>query len=156
MTHSQLVHGLIGFSDVDFVGCRVERKSTSGTCHFLGRSLVSWHSKKQNSVVLSMAEAEYIATGLCCAQILWMKQTLSDFDLSFEHVPVKCDNTSAISISKNPMQHSRTKNIDIRHHFLRDHVQKGDITLEFVSTKDQLADIFTKPLSEEQFVDIRR
>ena len=82
--------------------------------------------------------------------------TLSDFDLSFEHVPVKCDNTSAISISKNPMQHSRTKNIDIRHHFLRDHVQKGDITLEFVSTKDQLADIFTKPLSEEQFVDIRR
>ena len=147
---------LIAFQDADFVGCKIERKNTSSNCHFLGRSLVSWHSKKQNSVVLSMAEAEYIATGLCCAQILWMKQTLSDFDLSFEHVPVKCDNTSAISISKNPMQHSRTKNIDIRHHFLRDHVQKGDITLEFVSTKDQLADIFTKPLSEEQFVDIRR
>ena len=103
-----------------------------------------------------MAEAEYIATSLCCAQILWMKQTLSDFDLSFEHVPIKCDNTSVISISKNLMQHSRTKSIDIRHHFLRDHTQKGDITLEFVSTKDQLANIFTKPLSEEQFVDIRR
>ena len=65
-----------------------------------------------------------------------MKQTLSDFDLSFEHVPIKCDNTSAISISKNLMQHSRTKHIEIRHHFLRDHVQQGDITLEFVSTKD--------------------
>ena len=74
----------------------------------------------------------------------------------FEHVLIKCDNTSAINISKNPVQHSRTKHIEIRHHFLRDHAQKGDITLEFVRTKDQLANIFTKPLSEEQFVDIRR
>ena len=85
-----------------------------------------------------MMEVEYIVADLCCAQILWMKQTLSDFDLSFEHVPIKCDNTSAISISKNPMQHSRTKHIEIIHHFLRDHAQNGDITLEFVSTKDQL------------------
>ena len=85
-----------------------------------------------------------------------MKQTLSDFNLSFEHVHIKCDNTSAVNISKNHVQHSRTKHIEIRHHFLRDHAQKGDITLEFVSTKDQLVDIFTKPLSEEQFVDIRR
>ncbi|RVW87583.1 hypothetical protein CK203_041166 [Vitis vinifera] len=79
-------------------GMIVERKSTSGTCHFLGHSLVSWHSKKQNSVALSAAEAEYIAADLCCAQILWMKQTLSDFNLIFEHVPIKCDNTSAINI----------------------------------------------------------
>ncbi|RVW63069.1 Retrovirus-related Pol polyprotein from transposon RE1 [Vitis vinifera] len=122
---------LIGYSDADFAGCKVERKSTSGTCHFLGHSLVSWHNKKQNSVALSMAEAEYIAAGLCCAQILWMKQTLSDFNLIFEHVPIKCDNTSVINISKNPVQHSRTKQIEIRHHFLRDHAQKGDITLEF-------------------------
>ena len=74
----------------------------------------------------------------------------------FEHVPIKCDNTSAINISENSVQHSRTKHIEIRHHFLRDYAQKGDITLEFVSTKDQLVDIFTKSLSEEQFVDIRR
>ena len=99
-------------------------------------------------VTLSTTKAEYIAASLCCVQILWMKQTLSDFDLSFEHVPIKCDNTSAISISKNLMQHSRTKHIEIRHHFLRDHAQKGDITLEFVSTKDQLVDTLTKPLSE--------
>ena len=84
------------------------------------------------------------------------KTNTYDFDLSFEHVPIKYDNTSAISISKNHVQHSRTKHIEIRHHFLRDHAQKGDITLEFVSTKDQLVDIFTKPLSEEQFFDIRR
>ena len=123
---------------------------------FLEHSLVSWHSKKQNSVALSMAEAEYIAASLCCAQILWMKQTLTDFGLSFEHIPIKCDNTSVINISKNPVQYSKTKHIKIRHHFFRDHAQKGDIKLEFVSTKDQLVDIFTKPLSEEQFVDIRR
>ncbi|KAL6313883.1 hypothetical protein AAG906_010302 [Vitis piasezkii] len=122
---------LIRFSNVDYAGCRVERKNTSGTCHFLGHSLVSWHSKKQNSVALSTAEAKYIAVGLCCAQILWIKQTLSDFNLSFEHVPIKCDNTSAINISKNLVQHFRTKHIEIRHHFLRDHAQKGDITLEF-------------------------
>ena len=109
---------LIGFSNVDFSVCEVERKSTSDTCHFLGHSLVSWHSKKQNSLALSTAEVEYIATVLCCAQILWMKQTLSDFYLSFEHVPIKCDNTSAINISKNHVQHSRTKHIEIRHHFL--------------------------------------
>ncbi|RVW40379.1 Copia protein [Vitis vinifera] len=120
---------LIGYSDADFTGCKVERKSTSDTCHFL--ALVSWHSKKQNSVALSTTKAEYIAAGLCCAQIHWMKQTLSDFNLIFEHVPTKCDNTSAINISKNPLQHFRTKHIEIRHHFLRDHAQKGDITLEF-------------------------
>ena len=94
---------LIGFPDADFAGCKVERKNTSGTCHFLGHSLVSWHSKKQNSVASSTVEAEYIATGLCYAQILWMKQTLSDFNLSFKHVPIKCDNTSGINISKNPV-----------------------------------------------------
>ena len=105
---------------------------------------------------MSTIEVKYIAVGLCCAQILWMKQTLSDFNLPFEHVPIKCDNTSAINISKNPVQRSRTKHIEIRHHFLIDHAQNGDITLEFVSTKDQLADIFTKPLSEEQFVYMKR
>ena len=99
---------LIGFSDADFADCKVERKSISGTCHFLGHSLVSWHSKKQNSVALSTAETEYMVAGLCCAQILWMKQTLSDFNLIFDHVPIKCDNTSTINISKNPVQHSRT------------------------------------------------
>ena len=70
-------------------------------------------------------------------------------------LPIKCDNTSAINLSKNPIQYSRTKHIEIRHHFLRDHAQKGDIALEFISTEKQLANIFTKPLGEEQFSKIR-
>nr|KYP57466.1 Copia protein [Cajanus cajan] len=120
------------------------------------QNLVSWHSKKQNSVALSTAEAEYIAAGSCCAQILWMKQQLSDYGLLLDHIPIKCDNTSAINLSKNPVLHSRTKHIEIRHHFLRDHVQKGDCVLEFVETKSQLADIFTKPLPKENFFSIRQ
>ena len=111
---------------------------------------MSWHSKKQNSVALSMVELEYIATRLGCAQVLWMKQTLGDFGLIFSHVLIKCDNTNAISISKNLVQQSRTKHIEVRHHFLRDHAQKGDISLEFVRNDDQLIDIFTKPLNENQ------
>ena len=103
-------------------------------------------------VALSTKEPKYIAADLCCAQIFWMKQTLSDFNLIFEHVPIKCDNISAINISKNPVQHSRTKHIEIRNHFLRDHAQKSDITLEFVSIKDQLANTFTKPLSESNLL----
>ena len=80
-----------------------------------------------------------------------MKQTLCDFGLKFDNVPIFCDNTSAINLTKNPIHHSRTKHIDIRHHFIREHVQNCHITLEFVSSNNQLADIFTKPLSEESF-----
>ena len=85
-----------------------------------------------------------------------MMQQLSDYKLNFANVPILCDNTSAINISKNPIQHFRTKHIEIRHHFLRDHCQKGDIVLEYISTNRQLADILTKPLAEEQFCIIRR
>ena len=85
-----------------------------------------------------------------------MKETISDFGLKFSNVPIKCDNTSAIKISNNPVQHPSTKYIEIRYHFLRDHAKKGDIALDFVRTEDQLADIFTKPLNENQFVNIRR
>ena len=92
---------LICYSDADFGGCKIDRKCTSGTCHFLGYLLVSWHNKKQNSVALLTLEVEYIAVRLGCAQVLWKKQTLSDFGLTYSHVPIKCDNTSAISISKN-------------------------------------------------------
>ncbi|WVZ51176.1 hypothetical protein U9M48_002341 [Paspalum notatum var. saurae] len=140
-----------GYSDLDFAGCRVDRKSTSGGCHLLGRSLVSWSSKKQNSVVLSTAKAEYIAAGCCCAQILYMKQTLLDFGVVLGKVLLLCDNESAVKLANNPVQHSCTIHIDIHHHFIRDHVTKGGIILQGVPIKEHLADIFTKSLDESNF-----
>jgi hypothetical protein len=146
---------LIGYTDSDYAGCKVDRKSTSGTCQFLERSLVSWSSKKQISVALSTAEAEYVAARQCCAQLLWMKQTLRDFVYNLSKVPLLCDNEGAIRLADNPVEHSRTKHIDIRHHFLRDHQQKGDIDIYHISTENQLADIFTKPLDEKTFCRLR-
>jgi len=147
---------LIAYTDADYAGCKIDRKSTSGSCLFLGGCLISWASKKQNSVALSTAEAEYVAAGSCGAQVLWVKHQLSDFNIDLGCVSILCDNTSAINISKNPVQHSRTKHIEIRHHFLRDHVAKEDFKLEFIETSKQLADVFTKPLSEDRFSSIRR
>jgi hypothetical protein len=146
---------LNGYSDADYVGCKIDRKSTSGTCQFLGRSLVSWASKKQNSVALSTAEADYIGAGHCCTQLLWMRQTLRDYGYKLSKVPLLCDNESAIRMADNPVEYSRTKNIDSRYHFLRDHPQKGDIEIAYVSTYNQLADIFTKPLDEKTFSKLR-
>jgi hypothetical protein len=126
-----------------------------GTCQLLGRSLISWSSKKQNSTALSIAEAEYIAAGSFCAQIIWMKATLNDFGIKFKNVPLLCDNESSIKLTNNLVQHARAKYIDARHHFIRDHQQKEDIYIESVGTEDQLADIFTKPLDEKRFCKLR-
>jgi hypothetical protein len=141
---------LVGYSDSDYAGDKVERKSTSRTCKLLERSLVSWSSKKQNSIALSTAEAEYIAAGSCCAQISWMKATLKDFGINFKNMSLLCDNKSVVKLTNNPVQHQRTKHIDVRHHFIRDHQQKGDIAIESVGTEDQLADLFTKLLDEKR------
>jgi hypothetical protein len=146
---------LIGYSDADWAGCKIDRKSTSGTCQFLGRSLASRASKKQNSVALSTTEAEYIVAGHCCAQLLWMRQTLRDYGYKLSKVPLLCDNESAINMADNSVEHSRTKHIDIRYNFLRDHQQKGDIEIAYVNTQNQLADIFTKPLDEKTFSKLR-
>jgi hypothetical protein len=104
---------LLGYSDSDYADCKVDRKSTTGTCQFLGRSLVAWSSKKQNLVALSTAEAEYVTAGACCAQLLWMRQTLSDFGCHFDAIPLLCYNESAIKLANNLVKHSRTKHIDI-------------------------------------------
>jgi hypothetical protein len=146
---------LIGYSNSGYARCKVDRKSTSGTCQFLGRSLVSWSSKKQTSVALSTAEVEYVAAGQCCAQLLWMRQTLRDFGYNLSKVPVLCDNESAIRLADNPIEHSHTKHIDIRHHFLGDQQQMGDIDVSHISTDQQLADIFTQPLDEKRFCKLR-
>jgi hypothetical protein len=142
---------LLGYSDADYARCKVDRKSTSGTCQFLQRSHVCWSSKKQNSVALPTAEVEYVTAGSYCAQLLWMRQTLKDYGYTINHISLLCDNESAIKIAYNPCEHFRTKHIDIRHHFLRYHAIKGDIIISNVRTNDQLADIFTKPLDEKRF-----
>jgi hypothetical protein len=146
---------LVGFTDSDWAGDKVDRKSTSGACHFLGRSLVCWSSKKQNCVSVSTAEAEYVAAASSCAQILWMRQTLRDYGLEYSKVPLLCDNESTIKIAYNPVLHGKTKHIEIRNHFIRDHIARGDIVLSYIGTKEQLADIFTKPLDEKRFIELR-
>ena len=146
---------LVGYSYSDYAGDKVDRKSTSSTCQFIGRSLVSWSSKKQNSVSLSTAEAEYIVAGSCCAQLLWMTQTLKDYGIHVKHVPLLCDNAIAIKIGHNHVQHSRTKHIEVRHNFIQDHVAKEDINLKHVRNDKKLADIFTKLLDEKVFYRLR-
>ena len=142
---------LVGYPGSDFARCKLDRKSTSGTCHILS----SWHNKKQACVALSIAEVEYIGAGSCCAQTLWIKQQLEDFGLKVSKVPLFCDNTSAINLTKNQVQHSITKHIEVRHHFIHNHVSNGDCEIPFVATESQLADIFTKPLSKEKFYSFR-
>jgi hypothetical protein len=131
---------LIGYSNADYAGCKIYRKSTSETCQFLGRSLVCWSSKKQNSVSLSTAEAEYVADGSCCAQLLWMRQNLKDYGYTMNQVSLLCDNEGVIKIAYNLCEHFRTKHINIRHHFLRDHAIEGDIVISHMRTNEQLTD----------------
>ncbi|GJX30411.1 retrovirus-related pol polyprotein from transposon TNT 1-94 [Tanacetum coccineum] len=139
------------YADSDHAGDYVDRKSTSGICTFVGCCLTSWFSKKQTALAISTTEAEYVSAGKACQQALWMKQALIDYDVRLDDVPIMCDNKGAIDLSKNPVQHSRTKHIEIRHHFLRDNVQKGHISIEKVPSVDNIADILTKPLKRESF-----
>ena len=106
-------------------------------------------SKKKNSILLSTTEAEYIATGSCYTHLLWMQRLLLDYGIRQEHLTIYCDKTNAINISKNPVQHSRTKHIEIRHHFIRELIEDGTLTLEFIHTDDQKDDLFTKPLDNK-------
>ncbi|GJW50940.1 hypothetical protein Tco_0092291 [Tanacetum coccineum] len=142
---------LTGFSDADYAGCKDTFKSTSGGAQFLGEKLVSWSSKKQDCTALSTAEAEYVSLSACCAQVLWMRTQLTDYGFHFNKIPIYCDSKSAIAISCNPVQHSRTKHIAVRYHFIKEHVEKGTIELYFVKTDYQLADLFTKALPVDRF-----
>nr|GEZ21461.1 copia protein [Tanacetum cinerariifolium] len=136
------------YADSDHAEDYVDRKSTSGICTFVGCCLTSWFSKKQTVLAISTTEAEYVSARKACQQALWMKQALIDYDVRLDDVPIMCDNKSTIDLSKNPTQHSRTKHIEIRHHFLRDNVQKGHISIEKVTSVDN---ILTKSLKRESF-----
>ncbi|GKB63713.1 hypothetical protein Tco_0919899 [Tanacetum coccineum] len=139
------------YANSDHAGDYVDRKSTSGICTFLGCCLTSWFLKKQTALAISTTEAEYVSTEKACQQSLWMKQALIDYDVQLDDVLIMCDNKGAIDLRKKPVQHSRTKHIKIRHHFLHDNVQKGHISIKKVSSVDNIADILTKPLKRESF-----
>ena len=118
---------------------------------YVGNNLVSWMSKKQNSISLSTVEVEYIAAGSCCTQLLWMQKLLLDYGIRQEHLTIYYDNTSAIKISKIPVQRYQTKHIEIRHHLIRELIEDGTLTLEFIHTDDQKDDLFIKPLNSKRF-----
>nr|GEX41164.1 hypothetical protein [Tanacetum cinerariifolium] len=112
----------IVYADSDHVGGYIDRKSTSGVCTFKRCCLTSWFAKKQTALAISMTKAEYDSAEKACQQALWMKQALIDYGIRLDDISIMCDNKGVIDLSKNPIQHSRTKHIEIRHHFLRDNV----------------------------------
>nr|GEV25835.1 retrotransposon protein, putative, unclassified [Tanacetum cinerariifolium]GEZ81351.1 retrotransposon protein, putative, unclassified [Tanacetum cinerariifolium] len=112
--------------------------------------LISWSSKRQKSVAISSTKAKYIALSGCCAQILWMRSQLTDYGLGFNKIPMYCDNKSASALCYNNVQHYRSKHIDIRYHFIKEHVENGVIELYFVNAEYQLADLFTKSLGKDR------
>ncbi|GJY90924.1 copia protein [Tanacetum coccineum] len=142
---------LTGFLDVDYAGCKDTFKSTSGGTQFLVEKLVGWSSKKQDCTTLSTAEAEYVSISASCAQVIWMRTQLTDYGFHFNKIPIYCDSKSTIAISCNPVQHSRTKHIVVRYHFIKEHVEKGTNEQYFVKTDYQLADLFTKALPADRF-----
>jgi hypothetical protein len=143
---------LTAYTDADWADIIDDSKSTSGGALFLGKCLVAWLSKKQTSTSLSTSKAEYIVIASYCTQVLWMKQTLEDLQIRYDDpITINCDNTSAISISKNSVMHSKTKHIPIKYHFLRDHATQKLVKIVYVDIKEQIAYIFTKPLPKSTF-----
>ncbi|GJV26521.1 integrase, catalytic region, zinc finger, CCHC-type containing protein [Tanacetum coccineum] len=142
---------LTAYSDADHAGCNDDCKSTSGGIQFLGDKLVSWSSKKPDCTAMSTTEAEYVSLSACCAQVIWMRTQLLDYGFRYNKITMYCDSKSAISISCNLVQHSRTKHINIHYHFIKEHVERGTIEIYFVGTEYQLSDLFTKALPKERF-----
>ncbi|GJW31870.1 hypothetical protein Tco_0051902, partial [Tanacetum coccineum] len=135
---------LESYSDSDYAGANLDRKSTTGGCQFLGRRLISWQCKKQTIVATSTTEAEYVAAASCCGQVLWIQNQMLDYGFNFMNTKIYIDNESTICIVKNPVYHSKTKHIAIRHHFIRDAYEKKLIQVLKIYTDDNVADLLTK------------
>ncbi|GJW18945.1 putative ribonuclease H-like domain-containing protein [Tanacetum coccineum] len=142
---------LEAFSDSDYGGSNLDRKSTTGGCQFLGQRLISWQCKKQTIVATSTTEAEYVAAANCCGQVLWVQNQLLDYGFNFMNTKIHIDNESTICIVKNPVYHSKTKHIEIRHHFIRDCYEKKLISVEKIHTDLNVADLLTKPFDGPRY-----
>ncbi|GKB23491.1 putative ribonuclease H-like domain-containing protein, partial [Tanacetum coccineum] len=142
---------LIAYSDSDYAGASIDRKSTTGGCQFLGCRLISWQCKKQTIVANSTTKAEYIAASNCCGQVLWLQNQLLDYGYNFMKTKIHVDNESAICVVKNPVYHSKTKHIEIRHHFIRDSYEKKLIEMVKIHTDYNVADLLTKAFDVTRF-----
>ncbi|GJY59629.1 putative ribonuclease H-like domain-containing protein [Tanacetum coccineum] len=142
---------LEAYSDSDYAGANLDRKSTTGGCQFLGRRLISWQCKKQTIVATSTTEAEYVAAANCCGQVLWIQNQMLDYGFNFMNTKIYIDNESTICIVKNPVFHSKTKHIAIRHHFIRDAYEKKLIQVLKIHTDDNVADLLTKAFDVSRF-----
>ncbi|KAJ0546658.1 putative RNA-directed DNA polymerase [Helianthus annuus] len=147
---------LVAYTDADWVGCPDTRRSTSGYCVYLGDNLISWSSKRQATVSRSSVEAEYRGVANVVAEICWPRNLLLELLVPLTRATmVYCDNVSAIYLSGNPVQHQRTKHIELDIHFVREQVQRGNVRILHVPSRYQIADIFTKGLPRVLFEDFR-
>ena len=148
---------LKAYCDSDWAGCPITRRSTAGYCVFLGSFLISWRSKRQKTVSLSSAEAEYRAmTGACC-ELTWLKHLLENLGASLQEPDLlHCDNRAALHIAANPVFHERTRHIEMDCHYIRDKIQDASIVTRFVNSAYQLADVLTKALGKEAFIPMIR
>ncbi|GJY70782.1 putative ribonuclease H-like domain-containing protein [Tanacetum coccineum] len=142
---------LVAYTYSDYVGASLDRKSTTGGCQFLGSRLISWQCKKQTVVANSTTEAEYVAASSCYGQVLWIQNQLLDYGYNFLHTKIFIDNNSSICIIKNPVFHSKTKHIEIRHHFIRDCSEKKLIQMVKIYTDTNVADLLTKAFIVSRF-----
>jgi hypothetical protein len=147
---------LIGYTDSNWVGSVSDRKRTSGCCFSLRSTMTSWQSRKQSSIALNTVEAECIVACSASCEVIWLRKLLTGLsDLEMEATVILCDNQSCIKMTKNPVFHDKSKHIEIRHHYIRDMVQRRAIKLQYVGTDEQVADVLTKPLSRVKFEHFR-
>jgi hypothetical protein len=143
---------LQGYADADWAGRAVDRKTTFGCCFTLGSAMVSWCNRKQSSVALSTAEAEYIALSVAVREAVWLRKVLTDlFDHEMDPTIIHCDNQSCVKLSENPVFHDRSKHIEIKYHYIRDMVQRKAVHVQYLPTHEQIADVFTKPRAKMKF-----
>jgi hypothetical protein len=141
---------LVGYCDADWAGDLQDRRSTTWFVFIMGGGAISWSSKQQPTIALSTTEAEYMASTQATKEAIWMTKLMKELGYMKEKkaMVIRCDNQGAISLTKNPTQHAQTKHIDVQHHFVRERVENGEVTFEYCSTEDMVADALTKALSK--------